>query len=476
MQADDVQVTRPAGGKANSPTEDAEHLRLAMILDQMPVGIGVFDSAGILFHSNRHFEQAAGGAIPSLQMMTGQYWRPAPGDGAETDEATYPAMRALKGDVATPGRDFVRQTSDGRDHWVSVSAVPLTGPNSATVVGVVVVVEEAEAKRRIAEQLQAKEERFRRFAQYSSNAFWIADRSSGCFAFLSAAATEIWAGLTEDDGIEALAGIIHPDDLARTLESRHDVALGHVQRFDYRIIDAQGEVVRHVRETSFLIPGDRDGSDCIGGIVEDVSPEHQIYLVQSAEAHPGLLREISQRGRRIKTFSCQEELMRIADVLTPGCVIVDLRGTQADPGAIALLLAQRPADLQVVLVGAQGTAVTDVVEAMRAGASDFLIEPIAEGALEQAVSRACNASCSRAEAVDATSDPSGRFLQLSRREREVLDGLVAGGTNKSIARDLGISPRTIEVHRAHLMERLNARSLSELLQMAHRAGMAGSPS
>lgn len=67
-------------------------------------------------------------------------------------------------------------------------------------------------------------------------------------------------------------------------------------------------------------------------------------------------------------------------------------------------------------------------------------------------------------------DPSARFRQLSRREREVPEGLVAGGTNKSIARELGISPPTIEVHRAHLMERLNARSLSELLQMVHQAG------
>lgn len=470
MQTDQPHGTRPAGGHARNPADDAEHLRLSMILDQMPVGIGVFDSAGALFHSNRHFERAASGAIPSLQTMTGQYWRPAPGDGEPIDEAAYPAMRALNGDIATPGLDFVRQTSDGRNHWVSVSAVPLTGPNSTTVLGVVLVVEEAEAKRRVAEQLRAKEERFRRFAQYSSNALWIADHLSGRIAFLSAAAADIWTGLAENDVIDALDRIIHPDDLAHISESRREVAIGHVQRFSYRIVDAEGEVVRHVRETSFLIPGEPGGSDCIGGIVEDVSPEQQIYLIQSGDRSPALLRQISQRGRRIKTFSSQEELMRIADVLNPGCVIVDLRAWQAEPAAIATLLSQRPADLEMIFVGAAQTPVSQVVDAMRAGASDYLIEPLDEGALENAVMRAFNASSVRIEPVEDAPDPSARFRQLSRREREVLEGLVAGGTNKSIARELGISPRTIEVHRAHLMERLNARSLSELLQMVHQAG------
>lgn len=459
-----------ATSTSTTPTtaDQTEHLRLAMILDQMPVGIGVFDCTGSLFHSNRHFERAAGGSLPSIHAMKEQHWRPVPADGSTIETAAYPGQRALNGDIATPGLDFVRQTSDGRDHWVSVSAVPLTGPNSTAIVGVVVVVEEAEAKRQVAERLRAKDERFRSFAKYSSNALWIADRIGGRITFLSPAAASIWTDLIEGDAMDALADIIHPDDLPRTIDARSEVARGHVQRFDYRIVNADGKVVRHLRETSFPIPDEFGEGHCIGGIVEDVSPEKQIYFVHNEKGPIGLLDRISRQAHRIKTFDCQDELMRLADLLTPGCVILDLRGSAADPDAIDALLALRPADLQVVLIGTEQTPVPHVVRAMRAGAIDYLVEPIDDGALEDAIARACCALEPASPVCPVDVAAPSRLRSLPKREREVLEGLVAGGTNKSIARNLGISPRTVEVHRAHLMERLNAHSLSELLQIAHR--------
>ncbi len=464
---------RRASNPLLGPAEQAEHLRLSMILDQMPIGIGVFDSGGSLFHANCHFERAAGGAIPSLEAMQGQFWRAAPTDGSTTEDVDHPAVRALNGHVATPGVDFIRQTIDGHDHWVSISAVPLTGADSSAVVGVVVVVEEAECRRRAAARLRAKEERFRRFAKYSSNALWIADLADGRIEFLSPAAASFWTGLAEEDHLDALAGIIHPDDLARTMEHRRDVARGHVKRFEYRIVDGQRDTVRHVREISFLIPDEYGSADCVGGIVEDVSPEVQIYLVQGADQSAGLLDGLPTPARRIKTFACQEELMRIADVLNPGCVLIDLRGRHPDVAAIEALLSKRPIDLQVVFIGAAQTPTAQVLAAMRGGAIDYLLEPVGHEALENAITRACNALPSGSEPAAAETELASRFSHLPRREREVLEGLVAGGTNKVIARKLGISPRTVEVHRAHLMERLNVRNLSELLQIVHRAGLGG---
>jgi len=321
----------------------------------------------------------------------------------------------------------------------------------------------------------AADARFRRFAKHCSQALWIADHAAGGdgrIAFLSAAAASIWTGLVEGDPIDALAVIIHPDDVARTQDCRSEVRRGHVQRFDYRIVNASGEIVRHVRETSFPIPDDSGDGGCIGGIVEDISPERQIYLVLGGEGCPALLGRISRQAHRIKTFGSRDDLMRLADVLAPGCVVLDLRRCDPDAAGIATLLAQRPDDLQVVLVGGAATPPSHIVEAMRAGASDYLIEPIDDGDVERAIARACGLVAQRAAPEVVTPEPS-RLDRLPKREREVLDGLIAGGTNKSIARDLGISPRTVEVHRAHLMERLDAHSLSELLQIAHYGAQAG---
>ena len=106
---------------------------------------------------------------------------------------------------------------------------------------------------------------------------------------------------------------------------------------------------------------------------------------------------------------------------------------------------------------------------MRAGATDYLVPPFADGEMTEALLRAL------ARLPKSAADPKGgneglaRLANLSRRESEVLAGLRGGGTNKSIGRDLGISPRTVELHRAHLMERMNVRSLAELLQVAHAA-------
>jgi PAS domain S-box-containing protein len=452
----------------------SEHLRLANILDQMPVGIGIFDESGRLFHSNQHFEKAAGGAIPTIRSMGGSVWRAITPDGLAVDEQSYPGIRALKGQVATPGIDFLRKTEEGKERWVGVSAVPLTVPGAPGVVGAVVVVEDIEERRRASELLKANEIRFRRFAEYSSNAIWIANVETGLIEYFSPAAFKIWAG---HDGIEALsdwAETIHPDDRQRAVECRRMVANGDVQRFEYRIVDRDGTITRHVRETSFPIPGVQSEDDCIGGIVEDISPEVQIYLVQrSGGDGSDLVHELRQSARRIKTFSCQEDLMNVADVLNPGCVVVDMRGADTALHPLPHVLKGRPADLQVIFVGSPETPASQVIDAMRAGAVDYILAPMPKGAIARAVQKACEALPSRLEAVgNDRHELSRRLANLPRREREVLVDLMSGGTNKSIARRLKLSPRTVEVHRAHLMDRLNVRTLTELLQLAHKAGMS----
>jgi two-component system response regulator FixJ len=111
------------------------------------------------------------------------------------------------------------------------------------------------------------------------------------------------------------------------------------------------------------------------------------------------------------------------------------------------------------------------VEAMKLGAIDFLEKPFEDdrliGMIEAAISQGEPAA--RDEAL--TRDLAARIASLSPRERQVMDGLIAGLSNKLIARDYGISPRTIEVYRANVMTKMQANSLSELVRLAMRAGL-----
>jgi PAS domain S-box-containing protein len=459
---------------ADRSNEASEHLRLAGILDQMPVGIGIFDREGRLYHSNRHFERTAGSGIASLDAMTGEHWTPFDADGQILPDDQHPGRRALDGHLATPGIDFMRRTTDGQSQWIGVSAVPLTIADNNQVIGAVVVVENIDARRRAADELRAQNTRFRRFAEHSSNAIWIANIGTDRIDYMSPAARRLWSGNEPAACLADWARCIHRDDRARAVECRRQVANGEVQRFEYRLVDAEGAVTRHVRETSFPIPGMSADDDCIGGIVEDISPDIQLYLVLGAGCDgEDLLAELRLSAGKIKTFSSQSALIEISDVLNPGVVVVDLRGAVAGTDALPQILRARPADMQVILVGSHDTPSASIIAAMRAGAIDYVIMPLAGGALNQAVQRACDALPSRSGPSDKDkNEPGAKLSTLPRREREVLLGLVSGGTNKTIARTLGISPRTVEVHRAHLMERLGARTLTDLLQICHRAGLS----
>jgi two-component system, LuxR family, response regulator FixJ len=149
--------------------------------------------------------------------------------------------------------------------------------------------------------------------------------------------------------------------------------------------------------------------------------------------------------------------------LKGGCLITDLRM----PGMTGLELLH---ELRIKACGLPAIVVTghgDVplaVEAMKAGAVDFIEKPFDQKAILSAVHAALDRGTSR----DHGEGPAiaARLASLSERERQVLDGLIAGHPNKTIAHDLGISPRTVEVYRANLMAKMAARSLSELIRMA----------
>jgi two-component system response regulator FixJ len=170
-------------------------------------------------------------------------------------------------------------------------------------------------------------------------------------------------------------------------------------------------------------------------------------------------------------------LDHLEDLEGLGCIVTDVR--MPGMSGIELLQALRERGLLVPIIVITGHGdIALAVEAMKAGARDFLEKPYRDDALVAAVRTALaesrrDAGPGRDEgrAVAERTSACDRFAGLSPREREVLDGLVAGSSNKTIARQLGISPRTVEVYRANLMAKTQATSLSHLVRLALAAGV-----
>jgi FixJ family two-component response regulator len=153
-----------------------------------------------------------------------------------------------------------------------------------------------------------------------------------------------------------------------------------------------------------------------------------------------------------------------------GCVLLDMRMPGIDGLEVQARLKDLGVSLPVILMTGHGD-VSTAVRAMKAGAFDFMEKPFDDERLLAAIERALNAAREADRDRDAA-DAARRVAMLSRRERQVLDGLVAGHPNKVIAGDLGISTRTVEVHRARMLERLGTRHSAEAIRLAVMATLA----
>ena len=172
-------------------------------------------------------------------------------------------------------------------------------------------------------------------------------------------------------------------------------------------------------------------------------------------------------GHAVATYASGEALLEAAagEGLAPGCIILDVRMNAGMDGITVMQrLAERRVALPVVIVTGQAN-VPLAVRAMRAGALDFVEKPHTEARIIEAVAEALAAGRAAERAQLRRAEAEARLATLTPREREVLDALVEGQANKTIAAALGISPRTVEVHRAHLMEKLGVRSLPEAVRL-----------
>ena len=197
--------------------------------------------------------------------------------------------------------------------------------------------------------------------------------------------------------------------------------------------------------------------DCVVHIVDDEEPVRK-----------SLAFLLSVEGFAVRVHESATAFLKVAPEIRNACLITDLRMPDID--GVELLSRMRDMGVRIPSIVITGHGdVPMAVAAMKAGALDFIEKPFEDELIIESIRRACKEVGSGA--TGDFQDTARKLSTLTEREREVLTGLVAGLPNKSIGYDLDISPRTVEVHRANIMAKMEARSLAELVRMAIAAGV-----
>jgi two-component system response regulator FixJ len=171
---------------------------------------------------------------------------------------------------------------------------------------------------------------------------------------------------------------------------------------------------------------------------------------------------LSLRGFATAVFGSAEDFLGVVSPAWRGCVVADIRMQGMSGLAMQQALAERAPALPVIIVTAHGD-IAAARQAFKSAAVDFFEKPFDDQLLVAAIERAMHALPASARATVP------RHVTLSPREREVMNSVVAGLDNKSIGQQLGISPRTVEVHKSRLMAKLGARTLVDLIRLANPA-------
>jgi two-component system response regulator FixJ len=196
-----------------------------------------------------------------------------------------------------------------------------------------------------------------------------------------------------------------------------------------------------------------------------MTPEPVVHVIDDdAAVRDSIAFLLESAGLVARTYPSAIAYLEAAD-LAPGCIVTDVR--MPEMSGIELVRRLKAAGRRDPVIVITGHAdVPLAIEAMKAGVADFIEKPFDDEVLLGAIRKAMRDG-GAPEQVDAErAEAARRLATLSLREREVLDGLVAGRANKVIAFDLGISPRTVEVYRANVMTKMGAGSLSELVRLA----------
>jgi FixJ family two-component response regulator len=196
-----------------------------------------------------------------------------------------------------------------------------------------------------------------------------------------------------------------------------------------------------------------------------------VFLVDDdANVLKALARLLRASGYASREFATPQDFLREHDASLPGCAVFDVAMPDLDGLALQQALAERGVERPVIFLTGRGDIQTSV-QAMKAGAVDFLTKPVNADALLAAIDHAREQESREREARAEVVSFTARLATLTPREREVLGHVIAGRLNKQIAYDLGTVEKTIKVHRSRMMDKMGVRSLAELVRMAERAGI-----
>jgi len=202
-----------------------------------------------------------------------------------------------------------------------------------------------------------------------------------------------------------------------------------------------------------------------------VQPEQTVYVIDDDEAvRQSLEFLLKTAGITVLGFGSAKAFLEKLPHIKSGCIITDVRMPEITGIDLLRRVRDSSVDIPVIVITGHGD-VSLAVEAMKVGAFDFLEKPFDDELLLSSVRSALRKGAHAARHKAEVSEINDRLAALSNRERQVLEGLVAGKANKVIAFDLGISPRTVEIYRANVMTKMSANSLSDLVRMAITTGM-----
>lgn len=201
----------------------------------------------------------------------------------------------------------------------------------------------------------------------------------------------------------------------------------------------------------------------------------KVWLVDDEpDLRQALRRLLLGEGFEVEAFGSADQFLEHVNEDTVGCLVLDLAMPGVDGFEVQRRLAETGAKLSVVFLTGHGD-IPASVRAIKAGALDFLTKPVKRADLLRAVHAALEHAHQQRSAVLAIANLRTRFAQLTPREREVFQHVIAGRLNKVIATQLGTSEQTIKVHRGRVMEKLSVNSVAELVRAAQQLGVSPAP-
>jgi two-component system response regulator FixJ len=203
-----------------------------------------------------------------------------------------------------------------------------------------------------------------------------------------------------------------------------------------------------------------------------VETEQIIYIVDGdATARRSLAMALRAKGFATHAFGSAADLIEASTYIPPGCILLDLQLPDQDGLEVLRLLKQTRPEMPVIAVTGE-PSIRTAVNAIKSGAADFLEKPFPISLLSRMLGQACAGLTARSGREERAREASARIARLTPRENEVLAGLLEGLSSRLLADRLSLSVRTVEMHRANLMRKLEVQSLAELTRVVISAGLS----